>query len=126
MTGFLIVGVGGAIGSMLRYAAGLLALRLWGAAFPWGTLTVNISGSFLIGILAGLMLSLTTETQEATRLFAIIGVLGGFTTFSAYSLDSLLLLQKGEYLLAAGYILGSVILSILATALGYWFTRALV
>ncbi len=126
MTGFLWVGLGGAIGAMLRYAGGLIALRLWGATFPWGTLLINVSGGFLIGILTGFLLSLTTESHETTRLFAVVGVLGGFTTFSAYSLDSLFLLQKGDYMLAAAYILGSVIFSILATAFGYWLTRSFI
>lgn len=118
MIGFFWVGLGGAIGAILRYGVGLAALRLGWANFPWGTLAVNISGSLLIGLITGYLLSLSNELQETMRLFVIIGVLGGFTTFSAFALDSIILLQKGEYLPAAAYIGGSVLFSILATALG--------
>lgn len=123
MTGILWVGLGGAIGAMLRYGAGLAALRLWGDNFPWGTLVVNISGSLAIGLIAGYLLLLTHEWQETMRLFVIVGVLGGFTTFSAYALDSVIMLQKGDYLPAAAYIGGTVIFSILATALGLSIAR---
>ncbi len=123
MTGILWVGLGGAIGAMLRYGAGLAALRLWGDNFPWGTLVVNISGSLAIGLIAGYLLLLTHEWQETMRLFVIVGVLGGFTTFSAYALDSVIMLQKGDYLPAVAYIGGTVIFSILATALGLSIAR---
>lgn len=126
MIGFFWVGLGGAIGAMLRYGAGLAALRLWGANFPWGTLAVNISGSLLIGLITGYLLSLGNELQETVRLFVIVGILGGFTTFSAFALDSIILLQKGEYLPAIAYIGGSVLFSIFATALGLMVTKVFV
>jgi len=120
---FLLVGLGGAIGSMLRYGTGVLSIKLLGVNFPWGTLAVNILGSFCIGIIFAL-LSHTQNMSEDIKLFGMIGILGGFTTFSSFSLDTILLFERGQYLHASLYIACSVILSILATLVGIMLIRA--
>jgi fluoride exporter len=120
---FLLVGLGGAIGSMLRYGTGLLSIKFLGVHFPWGTLTVNILGSFCIGM-AFALLSLTESMSENIKLFTMVGILGGFTTFSAFSLDTILLFERGQYLSASLYMASSVILSILATLAGLMLIRA--
>jgi CrcB protein len=116
------VAVGGALGSLLRYyLAG--AIQPAGSVFNWGIFIVNITGGLVMGLIveaSALKLNLAPEM----RAFLTVGVLGGFTTFSTFSLDSALLLQKGEYALAAGYIIGSVALSILALFAGLWIVRA--
>lgn len=125
MMNFILVALGGAIGSMLRYGVGLLCLR--GAAttsFPWATLSVNLLGGLLIGIMTGLLATLSVSSQE-TRLLMVVGVLGGFTTFSAFSLDAVLLFEKGQTATALLYILASVIGALTATALGLWATKVI-
>ena len=125
MIEFVWVAAGGALGSVLRYGAALFMLRFVAVGgFPWATLLVNITGSFLIGIFTGLFAASLTAPTGA-RLFMIIGVLGGFTTFSAFSIDSLLLLQKGEWVAAGAYILGSVLISLAAAAFGLWITKGM-
>lgn len=119
---FLIVGLGGAIGSMLRHGAGLLSLKLGVVGFPWATLAVNILGSLCIGIIIGLLAHVQNWSEEI-RLFTVVGVLGGFTTFSAFSLESVLLFERGQYVYAGLYITGSVLLSITATFLGLFLIR---
>lgn len=120
---FLLVGLGGAIGSILRYGTGLLSTKLLGVHFPWGTLTVNILGSFCIGIVFAL-LSLAENMSEDIKLFTMVGILGGFTTFSAFSLETILLFERGQSLYASLYIACSVVLSILATLAGLMLIRA--
>ena len=120
---FLLVGFGGAIGSILRYGTGVLSIKLLGVNFPWGTLTVNILGSLCIGIVFGL-LSHTQNMSEDIKLFTMVGILGGFTTFSAFSLDTILLFEREQYLYASLYIACSVILSILATLAAIMLIRA--
>ena len=124
MTDFLLVGVGGFIGAAARYGVTLGAARLLGqTAFPWGVLAANVLGSLLIGALAGL-----AETRQlfgaSARLFLFVGALGGFTTFSAITNDTLTLLRGGAYLSAAGNILLSVALGLAAVAVGYAAARA--
>lgn len=119
---FLIVGIGGAIGSMLRYGAGILSLKMGFINFPWGTLTINILGSFCIGLVVGL-LAHAQNWSEDIRLFAVVGILGGFTTFSAFSLDTVLLFERGQYFYAGLYVAGSVLISIAATFLGLFLIR---
>lgn len=109
----LLVALGGAIGSVARYLVGKAALFLWGANFPWGTLIVNILGCFFMGLLAGL-LSHYAELSQEVRSFLLIGVLGGFTTFSAFSLDLVTLYQRGAWMNAGLYLFASVALSITA------------
>jgi fluoride exporter len=114
----LAVFVGGGLGAVGRYAFGLLATASFGSGFAWGTLGVNVIGSLIIGLLAQ-ALPLADEGGAMARLFLITGVLGGFTTFSAFSLDALQLMQRGEAGLAIAYILASVLVSIAAAALGW-------
>lgn len=119
---FLIVGIGGAIGAMLRHGAGLLSLKLGFANFPWGTFTVNILGSLCIGIIIGLLAHVQNWSEEI-RLFAVVGILGGFTTFSAFSLETVLLVERGQYLYAGLYVAGSVLIAVAATFLGLFLIR---
>ena len=124
MTDFLLVGAGGFIGASARYGVMLGVARLLGqTAFPWGVLAANVLGSLLIGALAGL-----AETRQifgaSARLFLFVGVLGGFTTFSAITNDTLTLLRAGAYLSAAGNVLLSVALGLGAVAVGYGAARA--
>jgi fluoride exporter len=113
----LAVFAGGGIGALLRYGFGLFATGL-GAAFPWGTLGVNVIGSLLIGVLAQTLPS-ADEGGAIVRLFLITGVLGGFTTFSAFSLDVIQLAEKGAMMQAALYVAASVALSLGAAVLGW-------
>jgi fluoride exporter len=122
MQNLLIVACGGAIGAGLRHVVNSVALRLFGAAWPVGTLTVNVVGGFLLGLLAG-WLALKASGGEASRLFLATGVLGGFTTFSAFSLETVLLWERGEALAAVIYVLASVGLSILALLGGLALVR---
>jgi len=123
MTQALLVAVGGAIGSVLRYYVGVWALKAGGPGFPWGTLTVNLVGCFLIGVLAELIARKFGGSVEL-RLLLITGGLGGFTTFSAFSLDTLLLLEQGEATSAFLYIASSVVLSLAAVFGGATLIRA--
>jgi CrcB protein len=97
----------------LRHGVNVAAARLVGFGFPWGTLSVNILGSFAMGVLAGwLALKAGEEWTQPVRVFVATGILGGFTTFSAFSLDAVLLWERGQIALAAAYIVASVVLSI--------------
>jgi CrcB protein len=118
----LAVALGGALGSLLRYVvAGFVQSATW-PGFPWGIFVVNISGGFAMGIiveLSALKLNLTPEM----RAFLTVGILGGYTTFSTFSLDSALLIERGDYSGAAVYIAGSALLSIMALFAGLWLVR---
>ncbi len=120
---FVIVGIGGAVGSMLRHAIGLVWLKSGAIDFPWPTFLINILGSFLIGLVVA-MLAYLQNWSEEVRLFTIVGLLGGFTTFSAFSLETVLLFERGQYFYTSLYIIGSVLLSIAATYLGLFLVRA--
>jgi len=112
---FLLVGLGGAIGSILRYGSALL---IGSKAFPVATLLINIIGSFVIGMIIGL--SLRNESfSNNWKPFLATGVCGGFTTFSAFSLENLQLLENGKYFLCALYIITSIVLSIVGALIGY-------
>ena len=117
----LAVGVGGGLGALARYyIAGWVQPA--GAQFNWGIFIVNISGGLLMGLIveaSALKLTLSPEL----RTFLTVGILGGYTTFSTFSLDSVLLLQKGQYAAAAAYVIGSVALSIAALFAGLWIAR---
>ena len=111
----LLVFLGGGLGSALRYGVNLGTVAWFGPHFPWGTLTVNVVGSALMGAFAGWLLTREPGTgSDAIRLFFMTGVLGGFTTFSAFSLDVVVLWQRGASLTAVGYVLASVAVSLLA------------
>jgi len=126
MTGALLVFLGAGLGGVLRHGVNLAALRWLGPAFPWGTLGVNVAGSFLMGVLAGwLAVKAPGQAAHPLRLFLGVGVLGGFTTFSAFSLDAVILWQRGETGLAIAYIGGSVILSIAGLMLGLALVRTM-
>ncbi len=125
MTHILLVAAGGALGSVLRYLVGLWTLRSFGPSFPWGTLTVNITGSFLIGVLAEVIARKFGASAEM-RVFLITGILGGYTTFSAFSLDAITLLERGEAVTALIYVASSVLLSALAVFAGLVLMRAMV
>ena len=120
----LLVAIGGAIGSLLRYYVGQWALRLMGPAFPWGTLAVNVVGCFIIGVFAELIAQKFNASVEL-RLLLITGFLGGFTTFSAFSLDAISLFERGEAVAGGVYIVASVGLSMAAVITGLAIMRAL-
>jgi CrcB protein len=126
MQSFLLVGVGGAIGAMARFGAGKLIGQIWPASFPLATLLINILGSTLMGVLVGLLAKLAPSWSETARLFAAVGVLGGFTTFSAFSLETVLLIERGVMLWAGAYVLLSVVVCLAGLYLGLLVTRGLV
>lgn len=118
-----IVALGGAIGSGLRHMTNLAALRLLGPGFPWGTLTVNIVGCFLMGVFIELLARRLGGSAEL-RLFVATGILGGFTTFSAFSLDFAVLTERGALAQAFLYVAASVLVSIAALFLGLWVAKS--
>ncbi|HRF10358.1 MAG TPA: fluoride efflux transporter CrcB [Xanthobacteraceae bacterium] len=121
---FLVV-LGGSIGAGLRHGVNLAAEHYLGANFPWGTLAVNVAGSFLIGILAAwFAFRGERASAQSLRLFLTTGILGGFTTFSAFSLDFEQLFQRGDTMLAAGYVVASVAVSLLAIFAGLRLVRS--
>lgn len=119
----LAVAFGGAIGSVARYLVGVGSGKLFGLAFPWGTLIINIVGSFLIGAFVE-SVALKWDLPQVVRVFLTVGICGGFTTFSTFSLDSYLLMDRGELWSAAAYMAGSVVLSIVALVAGLHVMRA--
>jgi fluoride exporter len=124
MPNLFLVMLGGAFGAGARHLVGRAALLAWGPDYPWGTLIVNLSGGLLMGLLAG-SLARIGEGGEQWRLLLGVGVLGGFTTFSAFSLDVMVMLERGDWVPALGYILASVIGSVAALALGLGAVRVL-
>jgi CrcB protein len=122
MPGLLLVMIGGAVGSALRWETSRLALRRLGPGFPWGTLAVNLIGALLMGMLAARIIE--AGTDRPLWLLLAVGLLGGFTTFSAFSLELFLMLQRGEAGFAAGYAAASVAGSVLLVAIGYCAVRA--
>lgn len=122
----ILVFIGGGIGAALRHSVNVSAARFLGTGFPWGTFTVNILGSLLMGLVAA-WFAFRGEVglSQHARLLLTTGVLGGFTTFSAFSLDVALLWERGAPLLAAVYVLASLLLSIAALFAGLWVVRSL-
>jgi len=118
------VACGGALGSLSRYVVGVIAGRLLGSAFPWGTLFINIVGSFAIGVLVEIF-ALRWSASEFTRVFLTIGICGGFTTFSTFSLDTFLLLERGDYAAVGAYAVGSVVLAVGGLFAGLHLMRAI-
>lgn len=121
MGNLLLVMAGGAIGAGLRHLFGRWTLSAFGPTFPWGTLGVNLIGGLLMGVLIGTLLR--TGAPESTRLLLGVGVLGGFTTFSAFSLDTVLMIERGDWTTAALYVAVSVVGSLAALAIGLNLTR---
>lgn len=124
MHAFVAVFVGAGLGGALRHGVNVASLRWLGAGFPYGTLTVNIVGSFAMGLVAGWFAS-RVDSGQTWRLFLTTGVLGGFTTFSAYSLEVVQLYERGNLLPALSYATSSVLLSIAALGLGLVIVRQL-
>jgi len=121
---YLLVFLGGGLGAAMRHGVNVGAARLFGTNFPYGTLTVNVVGSLLMGLLVA-YLAFKGEASQHSRLFMATGVLGGFTTFSAFSLDVAVLYERGAVGLALGYVLVSVGASILALFAGLYLVRQL-
>jgi fluoride exporter len=121
---YLVVFLGAGIGGALRHGVNVAALRLLGPGFPHGTMTVNVVGSMAIGLLAG-WFAHRADPGQTWRLFLTTGILGGFTTFSAFSLDVALLFQRGQIGLAAVYVLTSIVLAILGLFAGLWLIRSI-
>jgi len=123
MQAMLLVGAGGAIGAMLRYGVSTIVGKLWPSDFPVATLVINIAGSLVMGLLVGWLARAMPAWAAEARLFVAVGVLGGFTTFSAFSLEAILLLERGAPVQAALYVLLSVALCLAGLYLGLLMTR---
>lgn len=121
---FLLVFLGAGIGGMLRHGVNFLSLRLLGSGLPLGTLFINVSGSLVMGILAEYW-AVKSGLSQPARLFLTTGLLGGFTTFSTFSLEAALLWERGQALIAVAYVTTSVVLSIGALFCGLWLIRVL-
>ncbi|MEH6475667.1 MAG: fluoride efflux transporter CrcB [Sneathiella sp.] len=122
MNTYLSIAIGGAIGACARYGVGTLAVRMLGHGYPYGTLIVNILGSFLMGVLIE-TLALKWSPPPEIRSLLVTGFLGAFTTFSTFSLDVAVQVQKGAFLIAGGYIFLSVLLSIIGLFAGLYVMR---
>jgi CrcB protein len=120
----LAVALGGAIGSVARYLVGIGSGKLLGFNFPWGTLVINIVGSMLIGVFAG-MFAFKWDLPQALRVFLTVGICGGFTTFSTFSLDTYYLIERGELAAAGFYVVSSVIFSIVGLVAALHLIRVL-
>jgi CrcB protein len=120
-----IIGIGGFLGTIARYLFQQLIYRFYPASFPVGTLAINLLGCFLIGIFFALSEKGNVIPPE-WRMFLTTGLCGGFTTFSAFSFESVQLLNDGEYTYMTGYILASVVIGIAATIAGIWITRSII
>jgi CrcB protein len=120
----IAVALGGSIGSVARYLVGIGSGKLFGTAFPWGTLIINITGSFLIGAFVGLF-AIRWDLPQAARVFLTVGICGGYTTFSTFSLDAWYLIERGQGLASLAYMLSSVVLSVLALIGALQLVRAL-
>ena len=123
LNAFGLVALGGAIGAMLRYSVFITSVRIFGSGFPMGTMIVNVVGSFIMGIAAVLLMQRGQSNIMVP--FVMVGILGGFTTFSAFSFDTMILMEKGKMVAAATYVFGSVGLSIAALFLGFSFARSI-
>jgi len=124
MTRLLIIAAGGALGAVARYGVGVWAVRLFPTAqWPWGTLAANVFGGLLMGLLTGWLAFRGGLHAESIRLFAAAGLLGGFTTFSAFSLETALMIERRQFAMAGGYAAASVVLSIAALFVGLMVAR---
>lgn len=120
----LWVALGGAIGAVLRYVLNIGIAKVAGSDFPWHTMLINITGSFVMGVLVALMAQRWNVSNEV-RAFLTTGILGGYTTFSSFSLDFAVLFERKAYAMAGAYALGSVVISLIAVFLGMALARAL-
>ena len=123
MHAVLLVGAGGAIGAMARYGVSVALGRIWPMSFPLGTLTVNVVGSAAMGVLIGILARTVPQMSNEIRLFVAIGILGGFTTFSSFSLDTITLIERGALTQAMLYIALSVVVCLAGLYLGLLVTR---
>lgn len=124
MLNIALVAIGGAIGSVARYLVGVWGVKLAGPNFPWGTITVNVVGAFLIGLMVE-MIARRFDASSEVRVFIVTGILGGFTTWSSFTLDAVVLFERGDLGLAAVYLLASLIVSFAAIFAGLALGRAL-
>ena len=120
----LAVALGGAIGSVARYLVGIGSGKLFGFNFPWGTLIINIVGSMLIGTFAG-MFAFKWDLPQSLRIFLTVGICGGFTTFSTFSLDTYYLIERGELAAAGFYVVASVVFSVVGLVAALHLIRVL-
>ena len=123
MRAYLIVFIGGGIGTAIRHAVNVAFARWFGTAFPFHTIFENVGGSLLMGLIAGYFAFKGGDSSQHWRLFLTTGILGGYTTFSAFSLDAALLYERGELGLSALYVIASVALSIAGLFAGLWLIR---
>ena len=121
MKGILLVAIGGAIGSVMRYLVAVLMKNFNLGEFPWHTFTVNMIGCFLIGLIFSW--SLQSASFENIRLFVMVGILGGFTTYSSFGLESFDLFKQGKIMTASAYIIGTNIVGLIAVYFGYSFHK---
>lgn len=124
MNPYLLVGIGGALGAMARLAIGGLVGALPNG-FPLSTFLINIAGSLAMGLLVGVLAKTTPQFQNEIRLFVAVGVFGGFTTFSSFSLDAITMIERGDVLLAAAYVFGSVLFGIAGLWIGMQAMRVI-
>ena len=120
ITTVLPVAIGGAIGATARYLTGVVAVRVMGPGFPWGTMTVNIVGSFLMGVI---VICMAERSGQRLSPFLVTGILGSYTTFSSFSLDALEIYERGQIGIAAVYVTASVLLSLAAIFAGLAVAR---
>ena len=125
MNAMVLVFLGGGLGSVARYAVNLAAGRAFGTAFPWGIMGINIAGSLLMGLLVGWLGARASGVDAGVRLFVATGMLGGFTTFSTFSLDAVTLWERGAHGAAVAYVAASVLVALVALAIGLVAGRAL-
>jgi fluoride exporter len=121
---YALVFIGGGLGATMRHLINVTCIRCMPPGFPWGTFLINITGSTVMGLIAG-YLALKGQASQPWRLFLMTGILGGYTTFSAFSLDTALLYERGEVGLAAAYVAGSVALSVAGLFAGLALIRQL-
>ena len=121
---YLLVFIGGGMGTVLRYVVNVVCPKILGADFPYHTFIINITGSTVMGLIAG-YLAFKGDAAQSWRIFLMTGILGGYTTFSAFSLDTAVLYERGEIGLALFYVLGSVVLSIAGLFAGLAIVRQL-
>lgn len=124
MSSYFVVFIGGGLGAALRHGVNRAALIYLGPEFPYGTLVVNVVGGLLMGMLAELF-AVKAGPHQDLRLFLTTGLLGGFTTFAAFSLETSLMWQRGDHLTSAAYAIGSVVLSVLALFVGMATVRTI-